>query len=62
MTPKKTLYLANPYGFSLQQRAGPLGGIVTDVLQLSKISKRAPGWVDQAPSHAALPPNSLLIN
>ena len=28
MTSKKTLYLANPYGFSLQQRAGPLGGIV----------------------------------
>ena len=24
-----------------------------DVLQLSKISKRATGWVDQTPSHAA---------
>ena len=28
MTSKKTLYLVNPYGFSLQQRGGPLGGIV----------------------------------
>ena len=33
----------------------------TDVLQLSKISKRATGWVDQGPSHAATS-NSLLMN
>ena len=32
-----------------------------DVLQLSKISKRATGWVDQTPSHAATS-NSLLMN
>ena len=32
-----------------------------DVLQLSKINKRATGWVDQAPSHAATS-NSLLMN
>ncbi len=25
--PKKTLYLANPYGFSLQQREGPLAAL-----------------------------------
>ena len=32
-----------------------------DVLQLSQISKRAPGWVDQGPSHAATP-SSWLMN
>ncbi len=32
-----------------------------DVLQLSKSSKRATGWVDQTPSHAATS-NSLLMN
>ncbi len=32
-----------------------------DVLQLSKISKRATGWVDRAPSYAATS-NSLLMN
>ena len=32
-----------------------------DVLQLLKISKRATGWVDQAPSYAATS-NSLLMN
>ena len=31
------------------------------MLQLSKISKRATGWVDQTPSHATTP-NSLLMN
>ena len=29
MTSKKTLYLANPYGFSTQQREGPLAALVT---------------------------------
>ena len=28
MTPAKTLYLANPYGFSTQQREGPLAALV----------------------------------
>ena len=28
MTAKKTLYLANPYGFSAQQRGGPLHALV----------------------------------
>ena len=28
MTTKKTLYLANPYGFSAQQRGGPLHELV----------------------------------
>ena len=28
MTSKKTLYLANPYGFSPQQREGPLTALV----------------------------------
>ena len=28
MTAKKTLYLANPYGFSAQQRGGPLHELV----------------------------------
>ena len=55
MTPKKTLYLANPYGFSLQQRAGPLGGIVTALEALgaevwepfarnNQIDRARPGW------------------
>ena len=35
--------------------------VVSDVLQLSKISKRATGWVDQAPSYAATS-NSWLMN
>ena len=35
--------------------------LLLDVLQLSKISKRATGWVDQAPSYAATS-NSLLMN
>ena len=38
-----------------------LEGDDADVLQLSNISKRATGWVDQAPSHAATS-NSLLMN
>ena len=29
MTSRKTLYLANPYGFSAQQRGGPLTALVT---------------------------------
>ena len=37
------------------------GIFAMDVLQLSKISKRATGWVDQAPSYAATS-NSLLMN
>ena len=28
MTSRKTLYLANPYGFSVQQRGGPLTALV----------------------------------
>ena len=28
MTPAKTLYLANPYGFSTQQREGPLAALI----------------------------------
>ena len=28
MTSRKTLYLANPYGFSAQQRDGPLTALV----------------------------------
>ena len=27
MTPARTLYLANPYGFSTQQREGPLAAL-----------------------------------
>ena len=55
MTSKKTLYLANPYGFSLQQRAGPLGGIVAALEALgaevwepfarsNQIDRARPGW------------------
>ena len=55
MTSKKTLYLANPYGFSLQQRAGPLGEIVAALEVLgaevwepfarnNQIDRARPGW------------------
>ena len=55
MTPKTTLYLANPYGFSLQQRAGPLGEIVAALEVLgaevwepfvrnNQIDRSRPGW------------------
>ena len=56
MTSKKTLYLANPYGFSLQQRAGPLGGIVAALeaalgaevwepfARSNQIDRARPGW------------------
>ena len=36
-------------------------GHLVDVLQLSRIRKKATGWVDQTPSHAATP-TSLLMN
>ena len=39
MAAKKTLYLANPYGFSAQQRQGPLQELVA-MLQ----SRRAEVW------------------
>ena len=55
MTSKKTLYLANPYGFPLQQRAGPLKEIVADLEALgaevwepvarnNQIDRARPGW------------------
>ena len=55
MTSKKTLYLANPYGFSLQQYAGPLGEIVAALEALgaevwepfarnNQIARASPGW------------------
>ena len=37
------------------------GSLSLVVLQLSKISKRATGWIDQAPSHAATA-NRWLMN
>ena len=42
MTSKKTLYLANPYGFSMQQRAGPLGGIVAALEALGAVRAQQP--------------------
>jgi len=55
MTRKKTLYLANPYGFSEQQRAGPLTELAAALEALgadvwepfarnNQIDKLAPGW------------------
>lgn len=55
MTKRKTLYLANPYGFSVQQREGPLVALV-EVLESmgvevwepfsrnNQIDKAAAGW------------------
>lgn len=34
MTARKTLYLANPYGFSAQQRSGPLVDLVQELEQV----------------------------
>ena len=55
MTSKKTLYLANPYGFSPQQRGGPLQELVVTLESLgaevwepfarnNQIDRAGPGW------------------
>ena len=55
---KKTLYLANPYGFSRQQREGPLAELVTVLQGLgaevwepfernNQIDRSRPGWAYQ---------------
>ena len=55
MTANKTLYLANPYGFSAQLRAGPLAALTAALEELraevwepfarnSQISQSGPGW------------------
>ena len=54
-TAKKTLYLANPYGFSSQQREGPLAALVTALEAVgaevwepftrnNQIDRTSPGW------------------
>ena len=58
MTSKKTLYLANPYGFSSQQREGPLAALVMALETLgaevwepfarnNQIDRASPGWAYQ---------------
>ena len=58
MTSKKTLYLANPYGFSAQQREGPLQELVAALESMgaevwepfarnNQIDKAIPGWAYQ---------------
>ena len=58
MTPRKTLYLANPYGFSSQQREGPLAALVAALETLgaevwepfarnNQIDHASPGWAYQ---------------
>ena len=55
MTSGKTLYLANPYGFSSQQREGPLTALVAALEALgaevwepfarnNQIDRASPGW------------------
>ena len=55
MRAKKTLYLANPYGFSTQQREGPLPALVAALADLgvevwepfarnNQIDQSIPGW------------------
>jgi len=55
MTFKKTLYLANPYGFSSQQREGPLTALAAALEALgaevwepfarnNQIDRASPGW------------------
>ena len=52
---KKTLYLANPYGFSVQQRSGPLAALVATLEALgaevwepfarnNQVDFSVPGW------------------
>ena len=52
---RKTLYLANPYGFSAQQREGPLAALVAALeaagaevwepfARNNQVDKTAPGW------------------
>ena len=52
---RKTLYLANPYGFSAQQRAGPLAALVAALeavgaevwepfVRNNQIDRGRPGW------------------
>ena len=54
-TSKKTLYLANPYGFSAQQRQGPLAVLVAALAALgaevwepfarnNQVDRATPGW------------------
>ena len=59
MTPKnKTLYLANPYGFSAQQREGPLAALVAALEATgaevwepfacnNQIDRASPGWASR---------------
>ena len=58
MTPKKTLYLANPYGFSAQQREGPLAALVAALeatgaevwepfARNNQIDRASPGWASR---------------
>ena len=55
MTPAKTLYLANPYGFSTQQREGPLTALAAALQAVgadvwepfarnNQIDRAKPGW------------------
>ena len=55
MTPRKTLYLANPYGFSTQQREGPLTELVRALQAVgaevwepfarnNQVDQATPGW------------------
>ena len=55
MTSRKTLYLANPYGFSAQQRGGPLTALVAVLeamgaevwepfVRNNQIDQTSPGW------------------
>lgn len=55
MASKKTLYLANPYGFSAQQRKGPLQELATSLESMgalvrepfarnNQIDRASPGW------------------
>ena len=57
-TAKKTLYLANPYGFSLQQSEGPLAALVAALEAVgaevwepfarnNQIAQTTPGWAYQ---------------
>ena len=65
MRPSKTLYLANPYGFSTQQRQGPLAALATALqaagaevwepfARNNQIDRATPGWgVSHRPGRSA---------
>lgn len=50
MSAKKTLYLANPYGFSEQQRSGPLASLVSELERVGAEVREPFSQTEEAPN------------